>query len=554
MLFNTKTFAVFFLLIFTLYVLMRKSPRKQNLLLLVGSYVFYGWWDVRFLFLIVLSTAVDYTVGLLIDRGKMTGGQRMRVSIFLLVSAFLFLVPDYSHLQVVGLRPAVDWGALLAGTELGWSCLAGVVGLTLLVNLIALRPPSLSEKGRRKLLLFISVAVNLGILGFFKYFNFFADGLADLSEMLFGSRPSSWTLEIVLPVGISFYTFQTMSYTIDVYRKEVAASEHFLEFATYVAFFPQLVAGPIERGKHLLPQFFQARPPLSREAFRSAAWLIGWGLYKKVVVADNMAMIANPIFRPFDEMETLLEVPDDGLRLAVGVLAFAFQIYGDFSGYTDMARGLARLLGFDIMLNFNLPYFATSPSDFWRRWHISLSSWLRDYLYIPLGGNRKKGWPTYKNLTLTMLLGGLWHGAAWTFIVWGAYHGLLLTVYRALGLRTEAKGLGFGRKLAFGLLMFFFTCGGWLIFRAQNLGTIQIFVEGIFLHPSGSPETWAALSQLAFFAWFLVLFQVIQASTGDLDPMRRWHWFVRLNVWIFIIMSIQVFVPAQAQEFIYFAF
>ncbi len=552
MLFNTKTFAVFFILIFTLYVLLRKSHRKQNLLLLVGSYVFYGWWDVRFLFLIVLSTAVDYCVGLLIDKKEITADQRKRVSAFLLVSALLLLGPDYSHVQFYGLTPQVDWANLFAGSSLGWWCVVVVFVATIICNVLYNIPLKCSEAARRKFFVLLSMVVNLGILAFFKYFNFFVESFADMSEALLGSRPSDFTLTIVLPVGISFYTFQTMSYTIDVYRKEVSASEYFLEFATYVAFFPQLVAGPIERGKHLLPQFFKARPALSGAAFRSAAWLIGWGLYKKVVVADNMSMVVNPIFKPFDDGNFV--VPDDGLTLAVGVLAFAFQIYGDFSGYTDMARGIARLFGFDIMLNFNLPYFATSPSDFWRRWHISLSSWLRDYLYIPLGGNRKKGWPTYKNLTLTMLLGGLWHGAAWTFIIWGAYHGLLLSVYRILGWRTEDKKHHFAKRLGFGLVMFFFTLGGWLIFRAQNIGTIQAFVEGIFMSPFASAETWVALKSVIFFTWFLVLFQIIQGTTKELDPMKNWHWFVRLNVWIFIIMSIQAFVPSQAQEFIYFAF
>ena len=419
-------------------------------------------------------------------------------------------------------------------------------------NILYLTIVGLKESSRRKICLTLSIVANLGILATFKYFDFFASSLSSLAESTFGFTPSDWTLGFVLPVGISFYTFQTMSYSIDVYRGKTPASDRFLDVAAYVAFFPQLVAGPIERASQLLPQFHEIRPNLDLDRFRRAAWLIIWGFFKKLVVADNMAVIVNATFGPYDDGNFAL--PPDGLTLLVALYAFAFQIYGDFSGYTDIARGIAKLLGFDLMRNFDLPYFATSPSDFWKRWHISLSSWLRDYLYIPLGGNKGGPWATYRNLTVTMLLGGLWHGAAWNFVIWGAYHGVLLSIYRALGIRTEAGSYPRVVVLLLGILMFHLTCIGWLLFRAQNVGTIVAFLEGIVLHPVASEQTWIDLLQVMKYCWFLVLFQVAQAITRTQDPLRRWPWFVRLNIWIFVFMSLFALSAGGGQEFIYFAF
>ena len=549
MLFNSPEFAVFLLFVLSIYTLLRSRFRLQNALLLVSSYLFYGWWDVRFLHLIVLSTAVDYTASLMIDRGTISLRRRVLVSLFASGSAAFFVLPSYEIVgsSIYGLTVSFD-------NALGWWVLGGTVLGVAIANL-AYRPATrLSAAARRRVFVTLSLVANLGILGFFKYFNFFDEGFVALAETLLGVTPSTWTLEIILPVGISFYTFQTMSYTLDVYRGDIRASKNFVEVATYVAFFPQLVAGPIERGAHLLPQFRAARERLTRARFNESAWLIAWGLFKKVVVADNMALIVNECFRPYDQLAGPLVVPEDGLTLLVGVYAFAFQIYGDFSGYTEIARGTARLLGFDIMLNFNLPYFATSPSSFWRRWHISLSSWLRDYLYISLGGNRKSSARTYVNLMITMLLGGLWHGAAWNFVLWGAYHGALLVGYRALGLRTEQRDQPWWKSLILGAVMFQLTCYGWLLFRAQNLETIAIFTQSIFLHPHASAQTWTYLARIVEFQWFLLLFQIVQGVTGDLDPMRRWHWFVRLNVWIYVIMSIAALAAGGVQEFIYFDF
>ena len=309
----------------------------------------------------------------------------------------------------------IDWGNLLPAGGIGWWVFGSAAVVALMLNGLDGWLISFGERRRRVLFMTASVVSNLTVLGFFKYYNFFADSFVGIAHSLFGMTPSEWTLRIILPVGISFYTFQSLAYTIDVYRKKVDPVEQYLTVATCLSFFPLLVAGPIERPGHLFPQFMKPRS-ITWERWREGMWLIFWGLFKKVVVADNVATIVKAVFGPYDGSAPSHLVPHDGLRLLIGVYAFAFQIYGDFSGYSDIARGTARLMGFNIMLNFNLPYFATSPSDFWQRWHISLSTWLRDYLYIPLGGNRHGEKKTYRNLSLTMLLGGLWHGAAWTFL------------------------------------------------------------------------------------------------------------------------------------------
>jgi alginate O-acetyltransferase complex protein AlgI len=428
------------------------------------------------------------------------------------------------------------------------ACVAGVAIANLAYGILLRLDPA----RRRQACLTLSVVANLGILATFKYFDFFAGSLSELVNSTLGFEPSDWTMGFVLPVGISFYTFQTMSYSIDVYRGRTEACDRFIDVAAYVAFFPQLVAGPIERASQLLPQFQKARPNLDLSRLRRGMWLIVWGLFKKLVVADNMAVIVNATFGPYDGGD--YAVPQDGLTLLVALYAFAFQIYGDFSGYTDIARGVSKLLGFDLMRNFDLPYFATSPSDFWRRWHISLSSWLRDYLYIPLGGNKGGPWSTYRNLTITMLLGGLWHGAAWNFVIWGAYHGFLLSIYRALGVRTEQGAYPRVVVLLLGILMFHLTCIGWLLFRAQNVGTILAFLEGILLHPFASDGTWTDFTQVFKYGWFLILFQIAQGLTRTQDPLHRWHWFARLNVWIFVVMSLLALSARGGQEFLYFAF
>ena len=341
MLFNSIEFAIFLPVVFALYWIIPKSKNwLRNILILVASYVFYGWWDARFLSLIFVSTLVDFVIG------KQLGKTENQI--------------------------------------------------------------------HRKRLLWSSLAVNLGFLGFFKYFNFFVESFRDAFS-LFGQTFDSWTLNIILPVGISFYTFQTLSYTIDVYKGKLQPSNNFLNFAAYVSFFPQLVAGPIERAVNLLPQFDTPKIFKYREAVYGLRQVL-LGLFKKMVIADNCAVIVNTVFADYTEM--------NASALVAGVVFFSFQLYGDFSGYSDIAIGTSRLFGFDLMRNFAYPYFSRDFAEFWRRWHISLSTWFRDYIYFPLGGNRGSKWFVIKNTMIIFTVSGFWHGSGWTFILFGVLHGL----------------------------------------------------------------------------------------------------------------------------------
>ena len=293
---------------------------------------------------------------------------------------------------------------------MGWYVFGGSIALYALLEIVQPAVGRLSEVRRRKLCVVVSVVANLGILGVLKYFDFFVESAEDLARVL-GADPHWLRLDVILPVGISFYTFQTMSYTLDLYRRQLEPSERFLDFALYVSFFPQLVAGPIERARNLLPKISAPRS-LSFDDTTRGLFLIILGFMKKVAIADGVAPAVDSVFNSGGSVSSL--------DVTLGTLLFAVQIYGDFSGYSDIARGTARLFGIDLMTNFRLPYFSANPQEFWSRWHISLSSWLRDYLYIPLGGNRLGASRTYRNLMTTMLLGGLWHGAAWNYVLWGA--------------------------------------------------------------------------------------------------------------------------------------
>ncbi len=405
---------------------------------------------------------------------------------------------------------------------------------------------------RRKLILLASLTANLGLLAAFKYFNFFIDSAVTMLDAM-GLEAHPSTLRIILPVGISFYTFQTLSYTIDLYRGKIRTERNLLTFALYVAFFPQLVAGPIERAKHLLPQMRVVRP-VTRPQFYSGFYLIFWGLIKKTVIADNVATFVDIVFSM---------PPDSGLYALLGIYGFAIQIYCDFSGYSDIARGTARLLGFDLMLNFNLPYFATNPSEFWRRWHISLSSWLRDYLYVSLGGNRVSTGRNYFNLMTTMVLGGLWHGASWIFVLWGIYQGALLCVHRFAApllerLRpTEGSLPG---KLWHGLSIFVFfqlTCIGWLIFRAENVGQIGEFLVAIATRFPGTTPGWVnfeALATLAACGGFLFVYQLAQYLSRDLNVIFRVPMPVRVLAYAVGFGAIILFGRIHGSAFIYFQF
>ncbi|HYQ00916.1 MAG TPA: MBOAT family O-acyltransferase [Polyangiaceae bacterium] len=412
---------------------------------------------------------------------------------------------------------------------------------------VAMRLDASSNERQRKWLITLSVSVQLGILGLFKYLNFFADsGAALLQRLGFGVHPIA--LGIVLPVGISFYTFQTMSYTIDVYRRVIPAERNLLSFATFVSLFPQLVAGPIERARRILPQINAPRS-LPPEALYSGATLILFGLYKKVFIADNLATVVD---RAFSEPEALTR-PEAILAL----YAFAFQIYGDFSGYTDIARGTARLLGFDFALNFRRPYFARNPSDFWQRWHISLSSWLRDYLYIPLGGNKRGTGRTLLNLFLTMLLGGLWHGASWTFVLWGAYHGLLLVVHRLLKpvlnrvqpKNVVASGLWAALRC---VVMFHLVALGWLPFRAHKLLEVKQVLLGILQRGGSFAEAAGSAKWLCACAGLLLLLELAEELKPDF--LARRQFWARGLVYAAVLLSILIAGAPGGQTFIYFQF
>jgi D-alanyl-lipoteichoic acid acyltransferase DltB (MBOAT superfamily) len=335
----------------------------------------------------------------------------------------------------------------------------------------------MTDEGRRRLVLALSVVVNLSILGFFKYFDFFTDSAIRLLGNL-GLEADPVFLEIILPVGISFYTFQSMSYAIDVYRRRIEPCTDPVLFACYVAFFPQLVAGPIERAQQLLPQLARdARPP-GWSRIQSALGLILLGLVKKVVIADQLAPVVERAFGGADDASAA--------ALVFGVVAFALQIYGDFSGYTDIARGSARLFSIELMHNFREPYLSRSITEFWRRWHISLSTWLRDYLYISIGGNRGTVARTYRNLMITMVLGGLWHGASWTFVAWGALHGIFLCVHRAFGRPShEDLRLTSPRGLVAVTGTFALVCFAWVFFRATSLDNAFEVLGGILTLRAG---------------------------------------------------------------------
>jgi len=415
MLFNSIDFAIFLPIVFLLYwFVTNRNLKLQNFLIVAASYLFYGWWDWRFLSLILFSSLVDYFVG---------------------------------------------------------------IGLLKQEN-----------QTKRKILLWTSILVNLGFLGFFKYYNFFLDNFITAFSF-FGTEIKANSLNIILPVGISFYTFQTLSYSIDVYRRKLEPTKDFIAFSAFVSFFPQLVAGPIERAAHLLPQFYKKRTFDYSKAVDGMRQIL-WGLFKKIVIADNCAEYANLIFNNSADYS--------GSTLVLGALFFTFQIYGDFSGYSDIAIGTSRLFGFDLMRNFNFPYFSRDIAEFWRRWHISLSTWFRDYLYIPLGGSRGGTWMKVRNTFIIFIVSGFWHGANWTFIVWGALNAiyflpLLLTNNNRNNLETVAQGklLPSLKEVSFMLLTFGLTVFAWIFFRAENIGHAISYVSEIL-----SPSLFQSLNSL----------------------------------------------------------
>jgi len=471
--FTSIAFAVFALLVIPLYYLL--DHKRQNLMLLVASYVFYGWWDYRFLFLLWLSTIVDYFVA-----------RRMNAQ----------------------------------------------------------------EGAARKRLMWISVGLNLVYLGFFKYFNFFVDSAATALRTI-GFAPHTTFLQIALPVGISFYTFQSISYIVDVYRNSREHTDDFVSFALYLAYFPHLVAGPIQRSTQLLPQILAPRK-VSQEQIESGAVLILIGYVKKVAIADAVAPAVNAAFA--------IPAERSASALLVGVYLFAVQIYCDFSGYTDIARGVSRLMGIELRVNFRQPYLSADITDFWRRWHISLSDWLRDYLYISLGGNRVGRWKTYRNLMLTMLLGGLWHGASWTFVVWGGLHGLYLAAHKfLLGERkhvttTPQNAFAWIRRVLSILATFHLVCLAWIFFRAPTFPVAWAYLRGIFtLQPGAVPSTW--LFAALIYIPFLLLLDIPSVVRRDEQPIpRAWPAPLRgASYGLMVAICLWIGAPNGA-PFIYFQF
>jgi D-alanyl-lipoteichoic acid acyltransferase DltB (MBOAT superfamily) len=482
MLFNSIDFAIFLPIVFLLYwFVFYKNLRVQNLLLVAASYLFYGWWDSRFLSLIIFSTMVDYFVGRKLKNEN--------------------------------------------------------------------------NQTKRKLFLWISILVNLGFLGFFKYYNFFLDSFISTFS-LFGKNINANSLNIILPVGISFYTFQTLSYTIDVYKKKLEPTNDFIAFAAFVSFFPQLVAGPIERATNLLPQFYKKRHFDYNKAVDGMRQIL-WGLFKKIVIADNCAEFANHIFNNSTDM--------NGSALVIGALFFTFQIYGDFSGYSDIAIGTSRLFGFNLMKNFAFPYFSRDIAEFWRRWHISLSTWFRDYLYIPLGGSRVGTLKKIRNTFIIFIVSGFWHGANWTFVIWGALNAiyflpLLLSKRNRIHLDSIAPGQNFPKlkELLSILLTFSLVAFAWIFFRAENITHAfnyisEIFSQSLFEIPN-FPERKRAL----LIIFLVMIFTGIEWKEREQEFALQylgitWKPLIRYTMYYLIIFAI-FWLGGKEQQFIYFQF
>ncbi|MEN8202655.1 MAG: MBOAT family O-acyltransferase [Bacteroidota bacterium] len=487
MLFNSIDFAIFLPVVFLLYwFVVQRNLSLQNALLVMASYVFYGWWDWRFLSLIIFSSGVDFFVGRRLSR---TENPKHR-------TAFLLL----------------------------------------------------------------SIFVNIGFLGVFKYFNFFAQSFAD-AFTLFGAEIEPARLKIILPVGISFYTFQTLSYTIDVYRRKMEAGDDIISFFAFVSFFPQLVAGPIERASNLLPQFYRKRIfdyGMAADGMRQ----ILWGLFKKIVIADNAAVYANDIFQNYTDYS--------GSTLLFGTFMFALQIYGDFSGYSDIAIGTARLFGFKLMQNFNFPYFSRDIAEFWRRWHISLSSWFRDYVYIPIGGSRGNSWMKIRNIFVIFLVSGFWHGANWTFLIWGFLNALYFLPLMLLNRNrkytdtvAEGKILPGFRETFQMITTFLLTCLAWVFFRADSVDHAFSYLSKIFsssIFESPVKDLWAMNTgnHIIILSVSMVLFLILEwvqrnkkhgleLDSEKLPKYLRWGLYYVVIIALFMMNGVQ-------QKFIYFQF
>ena len=479
MLFNSIDFAIFLPIVFMLYWFVTyKNLKLQNLLIVISSYIFYGWWDWRFLSLILFSTILDYSIG---------------------------------------------------------------ISLSKQVN-----------QNKRKMLLWISILMNLGFLGFFKYYNFFLANFMTAFSF-FGTEINANSLNIILPVGISFYTFQTLSYTIDVYKRQLETTKDFIAFSAFVSFFPQLVAGPIERATNLLPQFYTKRYFDYSKTVDGMRQIL-WGLFKKIVIADNCAQYANIIFNNSSEYS--------GSTLVLGAIFFTFQIYGDFSGYSDIAIGTSRLFGFNLKQNFAFPYFSRDIAEFWRRWHISLSSWFRDYLYIPLGGSRGRTKNKIRNVFIIFLVSGFWHGANWTFIIWGALNALyFLPIFitnnnrNNLNIVAQGKYLPNLKEFLLMSLTFILTVFAWIFFRAENIGHAISYINNIFSPTLFESSEIFPLGLLLLILFFLSIEWMNRNKQYGLEKFNKQKFkFLDVLLLYIVFWSIVIWNSSKEVEFIYFQF
>ena len=475
MLFNSLEFLIFLPTVFLLYwFVFQKNLRVQNLLLLISSYFFYGWWDYRFLSLIFLSTIADYFVGLKIHDSD--------------------------------------------------------------------------DKKKKKSYLWISILFNLGLLGFFKYFNFFIGSWIDLLGAIGYEQKSTWTLNVILPVGISFYTFQTMSYSLDIYHGKLKPTKDFISFASFVSFFPQLVAGPIERASNLLPQILNSRIFKYEQGVQGLR-LILYGMFKKVVIADSLAPHVDAIFENYSTL--------NGGVLLLGLIYFSFQIYCDFSGYSDIAIGTSKLFGFELMSNFKFPYFSRDIGEFWRRWHISLSTWFRDYLYIPLGGSKGGKWLSIRNIFIIFIVSGFWHGANWTFIMWGLIHAMLyIPLFLRAKNRQYTKSIVAGGKWFPSLKelsqigsTFFFTMIAWVFFRSESIESALMYLFNMFTNISIPNQNRSGIILLLIF----ILLDWINKNDNGIVKVTDSK-ILRHFYYSFLFLMIILYMSGSETTFIYFQF
>jgi D-alanyl-lipoteichoic acid acyltransferase DltB (MBOAT superfamily) len=489
MLFNSITFAIFCPLVFLGYwFLFNRRLKWQNIFIVLVSYIFYGWWDWRFLFLMALTTVCSYGSGLLIQNSRIKNSKS-------------------AGRKVVKISP--------------------------------------------KFWLISNIVLNLAILGLFKYYNFFVENFIAAFAAA-GIRLQPTSLHIILPVGISFYTFQALSYSIDVYRKDIAPTKDIMAFFAFVSFFPQLVAGPIERANNLLPQFQQKRVFNYAQAADGMRQIL-WGLFKKIVVADNCAVYVNHVFDSFNEQS--------GSTLAIAAIFFAFQIYGDFSGYSDIAIGTARLFGIHLMRNFAFPYFSRDIAEFWRRWHISLTTWFRDYIYIPLGGSRVSKTKVIRNTFIIFLVSGLWHGANWTFIAWGFYHALLFLPLILLSKnRKNTNIIAENQKfptlkellsmgITFGLVVL-----GWILFRAESIGQAFHYIAELWHFDTLKIPLILINMRTFYFIMLMLIVEWIQRRKQhglQLDNLK--YIVLRWLIYLVFICLIWAF-GGEQETFIYFQF